>query len=182
MSGRKLCCCITRMSSTGWVNGRCGVVTTLSDTPSEMEPQVGVRFDHMPDADIVISPIERRVERSPHSIGGRPGSVTRKQLPLALGYAMTVHKVQGQTFDADLEVNLRGWKATDLAGLRALLLVGMSRATLANHILRVRMQAPTSRAKGALKSLIESILNHDREGRTQRYQDLVSRDQEERLV
>lgn len=166
------------------VNGSRGTVTGLFDVSRETEPRVEVRFDHMPNDIVVVSPIERRAESSAHSIGGRVSSVTRKQLPLALCYAMSIHKAQGQSFSASVEVNIAGWGG-DVGTLRPLVLVGISRVTRSDLILRLRMKAPPirSRSKGALegaiKDRVESILNHDREGRKERFEDLLRRDQEE---
>ena len=89
--------------STGLVNGAAGTVVDIiysrdKAPPEELPSVIMVRFDHytgptMPDGTVPIPTIVRGWD------DGQGNHLSREQFPLALAWASTVHKAQGQTLD-----------------------------------------------------------------------------------
>lgn len=154
----------------GLANGSRGVVVGLSAA------EVLVRFDSVPDKDVTIVRVERRIEGAVDDHGVQ-GYATRRQLPLALSYALTVHKLQSQSISAPMDIDLTGWPRSDKAGQRSLLLVSLSRATDASLIRSVRLPLPRHGCETAddIKKQIRLLLNNGEKDRKIRYDGLVAR-------
>ena len=78
-----------------WINGSWGIITALSPEGPTVQLSDGSEHEVKP---VSWENIAYEYERSTQQI--TPGVVgTFKQLPLRLGWAITIHKSQGQTFD-----------------------------------------------------------------------------------
>lgn len=92
----------------GYVNGSLGTVVALSQVKTSSDQgEARVRFDHGAETSVGIA----RWVQYEHGWDGAGGHVTKleigqfEQIPLAAGYAMTIHKAQGLSLE-DLHIDL----------------------------------------------------------------------------
>ncbi len=98
----------------GLANGSRGVVTSFQVQPEE-QPLAGPGIGHAPNASLnwklPVVRFDSGLEITVHAQdffqpGGGGGGMRRKQLPLRLGWAVTVHRAQGCTLArAELQVD-----------------------------------------------------------------------------
>lgn len=121
----------------GLVNGRRGTVIAMHDD------HVDVRFDHMPaGAGVRIDYEVRRAERDDGS--DQTMFATRSQISVGPAYGSSVHKLQGKNCDSPIGVDITQVTRWSEEDIRALILVGLSRATSADLIKWLRVDIPPS--------------------------------------
>lgn len=158
----------------GLANGSRGVIVALSGPGEPVAAQV--RFNNRPDKVVTIGRVTCRIEGAVDELGVVQGYASREQLPLALCYALTVHKLQSQSISSPIEIDLTGWPRSDRAGQRSLLLVSLSRATDASLIRSVRLPLPPAcKTEEGIKEHVRYMLDNGEKDRKIRYDCILAR-------
>ena len=118
------------------VNGSTGVVVDFCDTASD-EPMPRVRWDATGTTSLVTWVTEQKEDDKGNVI------FTREQLPLQLGWALTIHKAQGMTLE-QVEIDLHGCFAAGQAYVALSRCKDLSKVRLLNFSPRAVITDPNA--------------------------------------